>query len=278
MRIAHHNVNVIYNGPQIAGVALGADYCAEHEWGFQWKSDFGINDNITRDNIGIPARTMTRCDMVVRSEYVSLDRKNKKKKNLVLLVQPQNYSKYNTDFQDYVSYIFGSLEIKVAPKGEYRGVPYEDLPLAPIRTAWDWDAGFAILAQTEEGEMAIRVIEDAIKAKTLAIGYGINLNPFSPTTLNLIDTRLLPSSAVVETEARDLDKILLKETAEKTGIAERLAAAGKRYYALSPAWFPENDAKVKFWLNPVDQKSNNYGWYTVEELDQWIDGRGPIPK
>jgi hypothetical protein len=27
----------------------------------------------------------------------------------------------------------------------------------------------------------------------------------------------------------------------------------------------------------MQQDKVNFGWYTVEELEQWIEGKGPIP-
>jgi len=35
---------------------------------------------------------------------------------------------------------------------------------------------------------------------------------------------------------------------------------------------------VIFWLNPVDGRRNNHGYFTVEELAQWTQGTGPVPK
>ena len=77
-------------------------------------------------------------------------------------------------------------------------------------------------------------------------------------------------------------------SAAATGIEEVLKKAGKRYYALSPRWAAsikgtkngevETKYGVVFWLNPCDQYKNNYGHFTVEELQQWAKGEGPIPK
>jgi hypothetical protein len=77
------------------------------------------------------------------------------------------------------------------------------------------------------------------------------------------------------------DKLL--KASRKTGIEERLQKANKKYFALSPRW-AEKDKElttkfpVVYWLNPFEQHLNNHGWYTVEQLDQWIEGKGPIPK
>lgn len=33
-----------------------------------------------------------------------------------------------------------------------------------------------------------------------------------------------------------------------------------------------------FWLNPMNQKKYNHGWFTIEELQQWAKDNGPIVK
>jgi hypothetical protein len=93
----------------------------------------------------------------------------------------------------------------------------------------------------------------------------------------------------------DLDFIKLEEAVKRTGIVEKLKKAGNKarnkstspytqtfgYYALSPKW-EQKDSNSKhpvvFFLNPMDQSNNNHGWFTVEDLELWIKGKGPIPK
>ena len=83
--------------------------------------------------------------------------------------------------------------------------------------------------------------------------------------------------------ARDEDARRLQTTAEKTGIAKKLKKAGLGWYALKPAWrdfFKDpvyrSKYKVIFFLNPEEQDKYNSGWFTVEELLQWIKGKGPV--
>src|SRR3546814_19195425 len=82
------------------------------------------------------------------------------------------------------------------------------------------------------------------------------------------------------------------DLAEATGIKEKIDAlpvhygslAMKRYFALCPKWTSPGLIEgrttahpVIFFLNPAQQDKNNHGWYTVEELEQWLDGKGPVP-
>lgn len=75
----------------------------------------------------------------------------------------------------------------------------------------------------------------------------------------------------------------LVTAARATGIEARLRQAGKVWFALEPAWReniryqPPTAYEVVFWLNSEDNlHTNRPGWYTVEELDQWIAGTGPV--
>ena len=55
------------------------------------------------------------------------------------------------------------------------------------------------------------------------------------------------------------------------------------YMALSPKKMSKHTEKKSahpywYWLNPHNQQHVNFGWYTVEEIEQWLDEKGPIPK
>jgi hypothetical protein len=60
------------------------------------------------------------------------------------------------------------------------------------------------------------------------------------------------------------------------------------WYALSPKWagfFKNADGTVAhptkhpvmYWLNPTNQEQNGFGWMTVEDLEEWMAGKGKIP-
>jgi hypothetical protein len=91
----------------------------------------------------------------------------------------------------------------------------------------------------------------------------------------------------------DEDAAALGVASDKTGIIDRLAKhnAGKDwrdptkcgYYACKPSWIHEEskyDTKydVIYFLNPQEQHRCNFGWFTVEQLDQWLAGTGPVIK
>lgn len=93
----------------------------------------------------------------------------------------------------------------------------------------------------------------------------------------------------------DEDRYRLKEASKLIGIKEKLDKLNNEYvkknphsfhkpfgyYALSPSWnFNKKDFVTKYnviyWLNPQNQQDISFGWFTVEDLEDWIQGKGKI--
>lgn len=55
-----------------------------------------------------------------------------------------------------------------------------------------------------------------------------------------------------------------------------LTARGKDPFSLGDGWRVEGDGVVRFLLNPRDQKHDQRGWYTLAELRQWAEDKGPV--
>jgi len=110
---------------------------------------------------------------------------------------------------------------------------------------------------------------------TISVGGG---NVFENGGLHLVIKSRIPKETIDEVYQQDLDDLKLKKAASSTGIYEKLEKAGKGFYALSPKWKDEEKKEVIFWLNPQEQHANNFGWYTVSDLKDWIKGKGKIPK
>ena len=109
--------------------------------------------------------------------------------------------------------------------------------------------------------------------------------PFGTAGLCLIKYSSFSDEEKEEMLQKDHDRKKLMAAAEKTKIAKKLEKAGLGYYALAPQWTdffkkPSFQSKypVIFFLNPKQQDKYNSGWFTVEDLLQWIKGTGPIVK
>lgn len=75
-----------------------------------------------------------------------------------------------------------------------------------------------------------------------------------------------------------LRAFVLSQIKELEVIKQKLAHAGKDQISLSK-WIFTREVDVKFWLNPWDQTSNNFGYFTIDELKAWlVDSPNPITK
>jgi len=141
-----------------------------------------------------------------------------------------------------------------------------------VKNEWDLPLGATILGQLYE----------AFIKHDVMICLGGQRNPFAGTGLIIAIRSRIPEEGLAKMKAVDNDSLDLVKAAEATGVREKLKAAEKHFYALSPRWKPtdedfETEHPVIFWLNPMEQHENNFGWFTVEQLLEWIDGKGPIP-
>lgn len=245
---------------QFGGVILPGDYCAEHERGIGELSQlFEIHDD---KSVFGPDRYKANH---VPPEYVAFA---SKKHWAVLTVG-----------------VFNHVTVKpkhVNPEG--------------ISAKWGHDA-FQITALGVENANYLRELHTAILNKDIALWLGgAGANPFArPGLVIHILSKVAPKDREHMT-AEHTETYNLTVAVQATGIKQRLEAThtfegcrhgGCCWYALSPKWTaffkePNFAAKTKqpivFFLNPRDQQKYNSGWFTVEELDAWILGKGPVIK
>ena len=163
-----------------------------------------------------------------------------------------------------------------------------------ITGAWD-DGDFKVAAWTPEAHDILRAFAAAAERGDLTVFTGhppcTSDNPFRHSGLNICITSRIPRFMREKIEAEDANAEALAQAVAECGIVERIDACPHvGYYALTPNWRLNTvlrDGKdvpartvhpVMFHLNPHDRARNNHGWHTVEELDEWIAGKGPIPK
>lgn len=265
---------------EVIALNLGADHTAEHEWGIK-NMEFllGIKGleipkplKITTAEkivefinpkksipLGIDSRTQTKEVFVAHNldtkgaKGISGYGKGKKKHTLWGFTLKSFY--YNFDFNETY-------------KNEYYSPENEDL-------IGYWDSSdFAVLL--EDKEIAQEFV-NAFSRKDIAVWVGAS-GPFRNGGLIIAIASRLPEDFRHEMEESDKDRVELHRAAAKTGIHRKLRKADKGYYALSPRWSDDDKTEVVFWLNPYDQRNNNFGWYSVKDLEDWIKGKGKIPK
>lgn len=263
MRRARDNGLLKDDNGQLIGINLGADFTSEHEWGIEeLRQMFGMRNG----GYGIERRIMTKVPSGAewggpeRSWVKLIEKRNK----TTLLV-----GQYCTE---------DSKDLKHLELGDYSK--------EKLSTSWDAKS-FGIEAYSKEDRLAVKEIYKAIENNDLAMWLGGG-GVFQNAGLVLAIVSRLPIDKVKTLRDADLDREKLEKASNKTGIAEKLKKAELKHYALAPAWADtikstfRGEIKTKhaviYFLNPYEQHKNNHGWYTVEDLEQWIDGKGPIPK
>ena len=310
MRAGRMNSGMFSIDGQLVAINLGADFTAEHEWGFdKLKATFGVSDK--EKPFGIKRRKITK------SSHLAV-----KGQKYAMIVGEGDYSlshrqeTFTSETIDQIvdnALIGKSRETSVYPIHNDALMPRYEYVGRKVKVKDDWqfsgawsDNDFGILfnMQDEEAAKAYEDLVEALEKNDIAfwIGGGIKGNPFDRGGFTLGIVSRVPKEGAEEMKAVDKDAFELKKAAKKTGIEKRLNAAsekdakerGSRYgskcsfHALSPRWYEgkfkpidrdelETKHDVIFWLNPQDQQNNSAGWYTVEQLDEWIDGKGPIP-
>lgn len=269
MKRSHTQGNAVLRDEDgtIYGVLLAADYVGQHEGGIErLQQTFGIKGG-DADFAGHSATW----DLSDRVHLMPIEHERREGRRRIV----EQGLAVTTDRPDA-----GML-------GEFLQ-RYDD---APVIGAWD-DSDFAIAGYGDEGQAVVRMITDAVSNVDLAIWIGgVGGNPFARGGLAIARNSLVPKDLIATFDQTKQAERALKAAADATGIAERLLAMRARhglvslspYHALSPKWTPaerngDTAHRVIFFLNPSDGQRNNHGWFTVEELDQWIIGKGPIPK
>lgn len=265
------------SGGQVIGINLGWDFCAEHERGIKGlKQAFGIPDKAHRrgirrliqgDIVGADARTVTKV--------------------------PRELQLF--ELGGYAYLIFADL--RWMKREDLNEKFFNDILEADgdeeLATAW-YEGGsgsgqFGVRIKNDAlntGSMVLGQIYEAFKrrdAMIFSMGSGTN-NPFARAGLTIAIRSRVPEEWLKKMKEADEDYLNLQEASAKTGIEAKLKVADKRYFALSPRWASSirrettSQYPVVYWLNPFEQRENNSGYFTVEELIDWIEGKGPIPK
>jgi len=244
MRQSRNNEMLVVDG-KLVGVNLGADYCAEHEWGIKGiRSTFGID--VTK--VGVDQRKISKTtDRLVWLDKILFNPKNKKEKTK----WSGFYLKKYLDDDHY-----------------FDGYPYS----TDLYTQWD-EGGFCAVASSDEKIAQLKQIYEAFAKNDIVIWLGGG-GPFQNAGLAIAIASHLPQEVVDGWHQHDIEHNKLMADFLATGIKEKLEKAGKRYFALSPR--RQEDGSLIFWLNPMEQKIHNSGWFKLEELEQWARNEGPI--
>lgn len=246
------------------GFAFGSDFTSEHEWGIrEMRESFNMDDRA----IGF--------DRSICHKFDGL-RVYQMKDELMVLYTPREIRIFDP-YKKPDEITQKDFDIM---KADYELIIYDsDKSFA---AAWD-ESSFGILAK---GKQAMDELRQAVIEPWNDHDAAVFIRRLTKNTrsgLIFMRASAAPQELKNNMRAEHLNYKALQDAKDKTGIEEKLRAAGKEFFALSPRWAKDMNWKkvtaydVIFWLNPVHQQVDNYGYFTVEELLLWIKGEGPIP-
>jgi len=258
----------------LIALSLGADWVSEHEWGIRGiKRRLGIPDVPIEEQIrtgilgrvkgllmgqdpipvGIPARTIQNGDPIIHNleDGPAEVKEGRKRHQMWGIALVDGWRGTNWDWT-------GMRDLWWDPR-------------APFLSWWN-EGGFAIL-HSDRG--VVEELVGAFEKGDVAIWVGSS-GPFENGGLIIAIGSRLPEDFLSDAREADLDRLRLYKASQSSGIHRKLKQAGLEYWALSPAWQDDEKTEIKFWLNPRDQKNCNAGWYTLQELELWCQGKGPV--
>ena len=285
------------------GINFGSNFCAEHEWGLSsLKNSLGITEASVK-NPGLAAHTVAgkawkeAVTFHVVGEYALLrmspyqrPSEFKTEKDLLDYTGELNLPNSNLSFAKRRRKInlqcAKTSEEREQAEADYQEEHSREVYNEHCATAWS-DRDFGILVQGEDYIAFLsRLYEKGCAGQLAVLMFNpMPGNPFCNAGLCFIDKTKSPAFT------RELDESLstaflrqhrLDKAVKKSGIEKRLKKAGKGYYELIPEWFDKDDEQklaegsaypFHVWLNPADQDNNNFCWCTVEDLEEWIEGK-----
>jgi hypothetical protein len=250
----------------LLGVNLSADFTAEHEWGIrEIKEAFGLPEKDAEGVYGLARRRIACVPKgLMWAKYAAKHFMSSFDVRRGLAKKSGNITVRNEGFV-YHDWYYEEPE-KLALNSELSGVG--------LRGAWSEDDFAAISSKPEEIE-ALREIYDEFGKLNIAICFSGALPAFDNPGLVFAIADRLPQAVLEDWYQHDVDQERIKNEVEASGIEKLLREAGKTYYALRPE--RQKDGSLKFWLNPMEQRQNNYGWFPLEDLQAWARNEGPIP-
>ena len=266
------NAKFLYDeNNEMIGVDLGADFVAEHEFGITHiKLMFGICE-VKEKATGNPITKRIK-DFFGMKDYepiFGIEKRaiTKLPRELKVRKLQKNKNTYYTLIVDYYNDYEKNLPMELNLNWFAKDVHQEE-----IGTAWD-ERGFGIIVDKSHK----KDLENLVKTfNNLDIVIGqANSIAFENGGLLLMKKSAFSKETADKVYQQDKDYYDLHVDVYNTGIEEKLKNAGKGYYALSPK---RENGEIMFFLNPEKQNIYNYGWFTLQDLEDWAEDKGKIIK
>lgn len=267
------NNSILYNDTgEFLGLCLGSDFTSEHEW--------GINNIAQEFRFAYKAKN----NNILGADKSTVDK------------FPENSLHYFTYGQKPVNHYLildpGMFRQDLVKEGMIKNELWK-LDNEEFASAWSWSM-FGIRFIGKNNGQYLKELYEAFQNKNVCFLFSGDLkNPFARSGLCIVIRDRLDHEVEEKLIKNDMDRIDLEHEAKLTGIKDYIDKLNSQYttgfikkfgyLALSPAWCSERkkehtDFPVMFWLNPINQREHNAGWFTVEDLMRWTNGLGPVIK
>lgn len=301
MRNASQDYAIITNeeNNEFLGIALGYDFCAEHEWGIKdLENRFGISKS-NKKKMGVASRSITKNipNLVFKKETYE-------KKRFAILYTGYQYWREGDknhiprDLEHYKKNIKWRVEYDTKNSSERHKLKDSMI------TAWD-GSSFGIGVMGEKEVQWLEELYEAFNNKNVVIAiinHRAN-NPFAGTSLSLMIKDRLPQEITDMMYSADKEyydredyekktgipklKEKLKKIKRKNGWDDNLYGHNHGYYiACNPKWIDYDDEKnreakkkenhtkydIIYWVNYSDN-DDTHGYFSVEEIKEWLSSK-----
>lgn len=283
MRSCHSRRSWVENEQgQMVGIALGFDFCAEHEFGADGMyATLGVDRHLPGFGAIAATRVPTHVqfeERTVRSppkknhQHFKKEVDRDKLKEAVLYVSAQ----FPMDHEE--PDVFKRAEQVCGKMNDLRWNAY-DPERDNLQTAWDSSSAIIHVRGARDVER-LRELHTAMMEGNLVLNAPAGQG-FTRTDGGLsfgVADRF--DQAYRDRMLQDHEASMrLKFAAQASGVTELLAQQGKHYHALSPAWMDQGaERELIFFLNPDNYRQPQpatSGYFTVDELKAWAQNTGP---
>ena len=301
MRHAHQDVFFhLTEDHRPLGLALGYDWCAEHERGIAALSallgvptveyPMGVQDRLAKPS----ARAQECIQFTAFIARLPCAPGSVQKTFAVpgarLIVSDELCSPWRVNTESHQRWLANPKKPRAAhtfgtPKHQELNVDGFVIPSKTMRASdplveSQWGAsGFDVTVWGADRVGALAEIHQALLKGQLTVSTGKSANPFGRGGLHLMIASKLPEPFKQSVLDNDKAHQALCSALANTGIEAAIARAGKGFYALMPRFWEDGERQVlKCFLNPREQSKYNSGWFTIEELQDWLLEKGPVIK
>lgn len=279
MRESIFNSDFAFNNDDFLGVFLGYSYCTEHEMGYQGIArSLGLRDSLKFP--GIDSRVNTKSNNIIFEDNLKI----KNSYYSILYLHKESSIRDHIKQAQLAEELGYNKELAISIVENNKYLFNKNKPFVML---WDSDK-FAIILKGLKNKYRehLKYLAECFLNNQGCIFYNKpnNKNPFSKGSLVLTSVSKVNDDLRKSMLETDLKFKRLKEEEAKIRWKGRIGSGHTSYYALTPKLIEDMNSEfntkypIVFWLNPANQKKYNYGWFTVEEIEEWYLGVGPIVK